>query len=139
MVRQSLYTDVEDRIILRHANQPASEVNAALVSAGFPERTAQQLSQRRYYLRRRRPVASVARSGGSAIIALEAERNDILREIGAIDRQRAKLESQLRRVTDALISQMETLEADVAKVRALPPPQEATRARPGGSRGTRGR
>jgi hypothetical protein len=139
MARQSTYTEAEDRIILRHANQPASEVNAALVSAGFLERTAQQLSQRRYYLRRRRPVAKVARSGSNAIIALEAERHDILREIGTIDKQRAKLESQLRSVTDALISQMGTLEADMAKVRALTPPQPATSESKGGGRRVRRR
>lgn len=139
MARQSIFSDAEDRIILRHANQPASEVNAALASAGFPERTAQQLSQRRYYLRRRRPVAKVAHSGSNVIIALEAERHDILREITAIDKKRTKLETQLRHVTDALLHQMGLLEADVAKVRALTPTVPVTPERLGGGRRLRRR
>lgn len=129
MARLSIYTDTEDRIILRHANRPASVVNAALVSAGFPERTAQQLSQRRYYLRRRRPVAKLASSGSNVILALEAERHDVLREIASLDKQRSKLECRLRDVTDALLNQMAVIEADVAKVRrgdvAAAPPEPA--------------
>lgn len=116
MPRAATYSDAEDRIILRHAKQPAETVNAALADAGFPHRSAQQLSQRRYYLRRRRPVARVAASGSNAIIALEAERHDVLREITAIDEQRAKLERRLRDITDAMIGRVLALEADVAKV-----------------------
>lgn len=116
MPRHATYTEAEDRIILRHANQPAATVNAALADAGFPHRSPQQLSQRRYYLRRRRPVARVATSGSNAIIALEAERHEVLREIAAIDMQRAKLEKRLREITDALVDRLTGLEADVAKV-----------------------
>lgn len=117
MARRSSFTEAEDRIILRRANQPAVAVNAALVAAGFEERSAQQLSQRRYYLRRRRPVAKVASSGSNAIIALEAERHEVLREIAAIDKQRGLLETRLREITDALVNQMAVLEADLARVR----------------------
>jgi len=115
--RISSFTESEDRIILRHAHQPADAVNAALVAAGFVERSAQQLSQRRYYLRRRRPVAKVARSGGNPIIALEAERHEVMREIVALDRQRAKLEKRLRDVTDALLDHVSRVESDVARMR----------------------
>jgi hypothetical protein len=129
MPRAASYTDAEDRILLRHANQPATIVNAALAEAGFAHRSAQQLSQRRYYLRRRRPVAQVASSGSNAIIALEAERNQVLREIDAIDKQRAKLENRLRDITDALVGRVAALEADVARVArnhpALPTPTPA--------------
>jgi hypothetical protein len=120
MPRISSFTEAEDRIILRHAHQPADAVNAALVAAGFVERSAQQLSQRRYYLRRRRPVAKVVRSGGNAIIALEAERHDVMREIVAIDRQRVKLERRLREVTDALLDHVSRVESDVARLRRGP-------------------
>lgn len=123
MPRQTLYTEAEDRIILRHANQPAPAVNAALTEAGFEERTPQQLSQRRYYLRRRRPVARVAQSGSNVIIALESERHEVLREIAAIDRQRAKLERRLHQITDALVEQVGALASDVAKVRRADPPR----------------
>ena len=123
MPRQTLYTEAEDRIILRHANQPAPAVNAALTEAGFEERTPQQLSQRRYYLRRRRPVARVAQSGSNVIIALESERHEVLREIAAIDRQRAKLEKRLHQITDALVEQVGALVSDVAKVRRADPPR----------------
>lgn len=116
MSRAPTYTEAEDRIILRHANQPATTVNAALADAGFAHRSPQQLSQRRYYLRRRRPVARVATAGSNAIIALESERNEVLREIAAVDKQRAKLEKRLRDITDALVDRMSALEADVAKV-----------------------
>jgi hypothetical protein len=132
MARQSTFTEAEDRIILRRANQPAVAVNAALVAAGFEERSAQQLSQRRYYLRRRRPVAEVASSGSNAIIALEAERHEVLREIAAIDKQRAKLENRLREITDALVNQMTALEADLARVRRGDPDGTSTPARAGG-------
>ncbi len=120
MPRISSFTESEDRIILRHAHQPADAVNAALVAAGFVERSAQQLSQRRYYLRRRRPVAKVARSGGNAIIALEAERHEVMREIIAIDKQRAKLERRLREVTDALVDHVGRVESDVVRMRRGP-------------------
>jgi hypothetical protein len=120
MPRISSFTESEDRIILRHAHQPADAVNAALVAAGFVERSAQQLSQRRYYLRRRRPVAKVARSGGNSIIALEAERHDVMREIIAIDKQRAKLENRLREVTDALLDHVSRVESDVVRLRRDP-------------------
>ncbi|HEX5947877.1 MAG TPA: hypothetical protein VFY82_16440 [Acidimicrobiales bacterium] len=123
MPRQTLYTEAEDRIILRHANQPAPAVNAALTEAGFEERTPQQLSQRRYYLRRRRPVARVAQSGSNVIIALESERHEVLREISAIDKQRAKLEERLRQITEALVEQVGVLASDVAKVRRSDPPR----------------
>lgn len=116
MSRAPTYTEAEDRIILRHANQPAATVNAALADAGFRHRSAQQLSQRRYYLRRRRPVARVATSGSNAIIALEAERGEVLREISAIDKQRIKLEKRLRDITDALVDRVSALEADIAEV-----------------------
>jgi hypothetical protein len=128
MPRISSFTESEDRIILRHAHQPADAVNAALVAAGFVERSAQQLSQRRYYLRRRRPVAKVARSGGNAIIALEAERHDVMREIMAIDRQRAKLENRLREVTDALLDHVRRVESDVVRLRRAPAPLDGPRA-----------
>lgn len=131
MSRPATYTEAEDRIILRHANQPAATVNAALADAGFPHRTPQQLSQRRYYLRRRRPVARVAASGSNVIIALEAERHEVLREIAAIDKQRAKLEKRLREVTDALVDRLAALEADVARVaHGQAAPHDAT---PGGA------
>lgn len=116
MPRQSTFTDAEDRIILRHANRPAPVVNAALASAGFDPRTPQQLSQRRYYLRRRRSVARVAGSGSNAIIALEAERHEVLREISTIDAQRTKLEKRLHQITDALVNQVAVIEADAARV-----------------------
>lgn len=127
MPRQTLYTEAEDRIILRHANQPAPAVNAALTEAGFEERTPQQLSQRRYYLRRRRPVARVAQSGSNVIIALESERHEVLREIAAIDKQRAKLEERLQQITDALVQQLGALASDVAKVRRSDPPRTLDR------------
>lgn len=120
MPRISSFTESEDRIILRHAHQPAEVVNAALVAAGFTERSAQQLSQRRYYLRRRRPVAKVARSGGNPIIALEAERHEVMREIVALDKQRVKLERRLREVTDALLDHVRRVETDVARLRRGP-------------------
>lgn len=134
MARQSSFTEAEDRIILRRANQPAVAVNAALVAAGFEERTAQQLSQRRYYLRRRRPVAKVASSGSNAIIALEAERHEVLREIAAIDKQRTMLENRLRELTDALVNQMTAVETDLARVRRGHAPEAATAARAEGHR-----
>ncbi len=116
MPRQTSFTEAEDRIILRHANQPAPAVNAALTAAGFEERTAQQLSQRRYYLRRRRPVAQVAASGSNVIIALETERHEVLREINALDKQRRKLESRLHEITEALVRQVTALESEAADV-----------------------
>ena len=131
MPRPASYTEAEDRILLRHANQPATIVNAALAEAGFPHRSAQQLSQRRYYLRRRRPVARVASSGSNAIIALEAERNEVLREIVAIDKQRAKLESRLRVVTDALVGRVSALEADIARVSGKHPARPTPASRNG--------
>lgn len=128
MSRAPTYTEAEDRIILRHANQPATAVNAALADAGFPHRSPQQLSQRRYYLRRRRPVARVATSGSNAIIALESERSEVLREIVAVDKQRAKLEKRLRDITDALVDRMSALESDVAKVARHQPTRRAESA-----------
>lgn len=116
MPRQSTFTDAEDRIILRHANQPAPVVNAALAAAGFEPRGPQQLSQRRYYLRRRRSVARVARSGSNAIIALETERHEILREIKTLDVQRVKLEKRLHEITEALVGQVAAIEAEAARV-----------------------
>jgi hypothetical protein len=133
MPRLSSFTESEDRIILRHAHQPADAVNAALVAAGFVERSAQQLSQRRYYLRRRRPVAKVARSGGNAIIALEAERHEVMREIIAIDKQRAKLERRLREVTDALLDHVGRVESDVARLRRGPTTPPEGRRHPSGA------
>jgi hypothetical protein len=133
MPRISNFTESEDRIILRHAHQPADAVNAALVAAGFVERSAEQLSQRRYYLRRRRPVAKVARSGGNAIIALEAERHEVMREIIAIDKQRAKLERRLREVTDALLDQVGRVESDVARLRRDPATPLEGRRHPSGA------
>lgn len=118
MARPSTYSEVEDRIILRYANRPAPVVNAALLRAGFPERTPQQLSQRRYYLRRRRPVEQVARSNGNAIIALETERRELLREIQTLDQQREKLESRLLEITEELAKQVRVIEADVERVRS---------------------
>lgn len=119
MPRQSTFTESEDRIILRHANQPADVVNAALAAAGFPERSAPQLSQRRYYLRRRGPSVRVARNG-NPIMALESERREVLREIETIDLQRAKLESRLRDLTDALLGEVAGLEAEVARIGRSP-------------------
>lgn len=107
MTRRLAFTPAEDAILMATAETSAETTNKRLRDAGFTERTANSIKQRRYYLRQQGPKSEARREGASLDEMLAARRaltERITATRSVLDQLRQELDELNARVLDKLRS-----------------------------------
>lgn len=114
--RPAAYTPEEDKILLGTVGEGAEETNRRLREAGFAERTAAAIKQRRHHLRTKAGAVGLAEV--DTLSKLMTVRRQLTEELDQLVDRRRAIEDQIRQLSQRIHEVLDDLKSEVTDVEA---------------------